>query len=136
MPISCAMVSEFPIIPFIPFRVRRNRPGAGVDEGGESIRRFAQETVAGATGDVEKAVRLCYRVRDGWRYDPFTMSLDPEPYVASNALQAKATLLAAAATGCSTASRRSDPAACRSGDRLIPAGIPPIIRLAAFRSAP
>jgi transglutaminase-like putative cysteine protease len=75
-----------------------------IDSGTESVRRFAQETVAGATSDIEKAVRLFYKVRDGWRYDPFTMSLDPEPYVASNVLKAKAAyclpkaiLLAAAA---------------------------------------
>lgn len=69
-----------------------------------SVRRFAETTVKGAGNDIEKAVRLFYRVRDGWRYDPFTMSLDPEPYVASNVLEAKAAyclpkaiLLAAAA---------------------------------------
>ncbi|HMM55215.1 MAG TPA: transglutaminase domain-containing protein [Candidatus Desulfobacillus sp.] len=75
-----------------------------IDSDNPAIRRFAQEVVAGASSDIEKAVRLFYRVRDGWRYDPFTMSLDPAPYVASNVLQAKAAfclpkavLLAAAA---------------------------------------
>ncbi len=55
-----------------------------------SVRQFAEEAVQGADDDIEKAVRLFYRVRDGWRYDPFTMSLDPEPYIASNVLEAKA----------------------------------------------
>lgn len=75
-----------------------------IDSGTESVRRFAEETCAGASSDIERAVKLFYRVRDGWRYDPFTMSLDPEPYVASNVLKAKAAyclpkaiLLAAAA---------------------------------------
>ncbi len=61
-----------------------------IDSDAESIRHFAQATVADASTEIEKAVRLFYRVRDGWRYDPFTMSLDPEPYVASNVLRAKA----------------------------------------------
>lgn len=75
-----------------------------IDSGSESVRRFAQETVADAASDIDKAVRLFYRVRDGWRYDPFSMSLDAEQYVASNVLKAKAAyclpkaiLLAAAA---------------------------------------
>jgi transglutaminase-like putative cysteine protease len=38
-----------------------------IDSGTESVRRFAQDTVAGATGDIEKAVKLFYRVRDHGR---------------------------------------------------------------------
>lgn len=75
-----------------------------IDSDSESVQRFATETVAGATTDIEKAVRLFYRVRDGWRYDPFSLRLDPEIYIASNVLTAgsayclpKAILLIAAA---------------------------------------
>lgn len=59
------------------------------DSGSETIRRFTQDSIAGATTDVEKAVRLFYRVRDGWRYDPFSMRLVPDIYIASNVLKAK-----------------------------------------------
>ena len=38
-----------------------------IDSGTESVRRFAQETVAGATSDIEKAVRLFYKEREGRR---------------------------------------------------------------------
>jgi transglutaminase-like putative cysteine protease len=49
-------------------------------------------------------VKLFYAVRDGWRYDPFSLRLAPEEYVATNVLAAgrgycitKAILLVAAA---------------------------------------
>jgi len=47
------------------------------------IRDLTERTIAGAATDVERAVRLFYAVRDGWRYDPFSMTLDPNDYVAS-----------------------------------------------------
>ena len=55
----------------------------------ESVRRFAQTAIAGETSDIGKAVRLFYAVRDGWRYDPFSMRMTPESYNASNVLRAK-----------------------------------------------
>ncbi len=58
-----------------------------IDCATEAIRAFAQQTVVGASTEIEKAVKLFYRVRDGWRYDPFIMSLDAEPYLASNVLK-------------------------------------------------
>jgi transglutaminase-like putative cysteine protease len=68
------------------------------------IRAFAEQAAAGAASDVARAVKLFYAVRDGWRYDPFTIRLGREHYVAS-AIHAgpaaycipKAVLLAAAA---------------------------------------
>ena len=54
-----------------------------------SVRRFAQEAIAGETTDIGKAVKLFYAVRDGWRYDPFAMRLTPDIYIASNVLGAK-----------------------------------------------
>jgi transglutaminase-like putative cysteine protease len=55
----------------------------------ESVRRFAQEAIAGETSDIGRAVKLFYAVRDGWRYDPFAMRLTPDIYIASNVLRAK-----------------------------------------------
>lgn len=56
----------------------------------ESVRRFAEKSIGGETSELGKATRLFYAVRDGWRYDPFSMRLTPEIYVASNVLSAKA----------------------------------------------
>jgi len=70
----------------------------------ESVRRFAGSATAGASSDIERAIRLFYAVRDSVRYDPFAIRLVPEVYVASRVLAAgrafcipKAILLAAAA---------------------------------------
>ncbi len=75
-----------------------------IDSAAPSLRRFAEQAVAGESDDIARAVKLFYAVRDGWRYDPFAMSLDAGQYVASHVLteQAaycipKAILLAAAA---------------------------------------
>jgi transglutaminase-like putative cysteine protease len=69
-----------------------------------AVRRFAEQSAGAETGDVGRAVKLFYAVRDGIRYDPFSMRLDPAIYVASHVLTAKsaycipkAILLAAAA---------------------------------------
>jgi transglutaminase-like putative cysteine protease len=74
------------------------------DTTSEPIERFARETVAGETSETGRAVKLFYAVRDGWRYDPFKLRLDPADYVASNVHAAghgycvtKAILLVAAA---------------------------------------
>jgi len=68
------------------------------------IREFARAATAGAASDRDRAVKLFYAVRDGWRYDPFCLRLTPEEYVASNVHAAgrgycitKAILLVAAA---------------------------------------
>jgi transglutaminase-like putative cysteine protease len=42
---------------------------------------------AGAATDREQAVALFLAVRDGWRYDPFTSTRDPEDYRASRVLE-------------------------------------------------
>ncbi len=54
-----------------------------------AVREFAEDAVNGANGDVEKAVRLYYATRDAVRYDPYSMSDDPETYKASFVLRAK-----------------------------------------------
>jgi transglutaminase-like putative cysteine protease len=75
-----------------------------VDSDHPDVVAFAQEATAGATTDRDKAVALFYAVRDGIRYDPYTMSDDPETYRASAVLRAgasycipKSVLLCAAA---------------------------------------
>jgi transglutaminase-like putative cysteine protease len=69
-----------------------------------AVREFAERTAAGAPSDREKAVKLFYAVRDGWRYDPFAISANAADYVASRVLASpggycipKGILLAAAA---------------------------------------
>ena len=59
-----------------------------LDSAAEPIKRFVREASAGEASDLGKAVKLFYAVRDGWRYDPFAVRLDPEDYVASNVLAA------------------------------------------------
>ena len=75
-----------------------------LDSNSDAVRSFAKRAAGAATNDVERAVKLFYAVRDGIRYDPFSMRLDPTIYVASHVLAAKsaycipkAILLAAAA---------------------------------------
>jgi len=48
---------------------------------------FAEETTAGAASEREKAVALYYAVRDGIRYDPYSMSEDPDTYRSSTVLK-------------------------------------------------
>jgi len=68
------------------------------------IRQFARDAVAGERSEVGRAVKLFYAVRDGWLYDPYSVRLDEDEYIASNVLAAgrgycitKAILLTAAA---------------------------------------
>jgi len=75
-----------------------------VDSEHPDVVAFAKEATAGATTDKEKAVALFYAVRDGIRYDPYTMCDDPDTYRASTVLRTgvsycipKSVLLAAAA---------------------------------------
>ncbi|MBI4529577.1 MAG: transglutaminase family protein [Deltaproteobacteria bacterium] len=69
-----------------------------------AVRRFAKETTRGAKDDVERAVRLFYRVRDSIRYNPYCVPVHREGYKASHVLSAgagfcipKANLLVASA---------------------------------------
>jgi transglutaminase-like putative cysteine protease len=65
---------------------------------------FAREAVGSETGEVGKAVRLFYAVRDRFRYDPFAIWLAPAAFKASTVIHqgygfciTKAVLLAAVA---------------------------------------
>lgn len=79
-------------------------PTRFIDSDDESVRAFAEQATEGASGDIEKAIRLYYAVRDRIRYDPYSISFSPEDNAASAVLKAgagfcvaKAVLLAAAA---------------------------------------
>ena len=58
-------------------------PGRFVDSDHPDVIAFAREVCAGATGDRERASRLFAAVRERLRYDPYTISADPDDYVAS-----------------------------------------------------
>lgn len=80
------------------------RPTAFVDSASPSVIAFADQAAAGATKPIDVAIRLFLAVRDGIRYDPYTISYRPESYRASATLARgraycipKAVLLAAAA---------------------------------------
>lgn len=73
---------------------------------------FARRAGEGAATDRERAVRLYYAVRDGFRYDPWAFSLESEIFRASTTLASgcgfcipKAILLAAAARALGIPSR-------------------------------
>ncbi len=53
------------------------QPGALIDSDHPSIQAFAQAVTAGARSDRERAVKIYYAVRDGWRYNPYRISLQP-----------------------------------------------------------
>lgn len=79
-------------------------PSTFIDSGAPAVRDFATDAVRDAHGDREKAVRLYYAVRDGIRYDPYSIRAARQIFVASDVLAVKsafcipkANLLAAAA---------------------------------------
>ena len=59
-----------------------------IDFDNPKVRAFAEEKTAAAKSDVEKAVRLFYAVRDGIRYNPYELKIEPEVYRASYTLEA------------------------------------------------
>lgn len=63
-------------------------PTAFFDFDVDTVRRFAYDAVKDAPTQKEKAIKLFYAVRDSIRYDPYSISLDPEPYKASHVLAA------------------------------------------------
>ncbi|MCC6524938.1 MAG: transglutaminase domain-containing protein [Polyangiaceae bacterium] len=60
-------------------------PGSYVDSDHPEIVAWARAHAGEGTA-LERAVRLFYAVRDGWRYDPYSMTLVPEDYKASRVL--------------------------------------------------
>jgi transglutaminase-like putative cysteine protease len=62
------------------------RPTWFIDCDAPVVRRRAEEVTAGAASDEDRAVRLFYAVRDGIRYDPYSITGDPHDYRASTVL--------------------------------------------------
>lgn len=88
------------------------RPTYALDYEHPDVRRFAEETVAGASTARERAVALFYAVRDRIRYTPYDVDLSPEAMRASAVLAAgkgfcipKAVLLSASARAVGVPSR-------------------------------
>ena len=88
------------------------RPTAFLDADHPRVRELAETATAGVTDNTERAVRLYYAVRDGLRYDPYSIDFSPETCTASAVIArgrgycvAKATVLAAAARALGIPSR-------------------------------
>jgi hypothetical protein len=78
------------------------QPSPVVDCDNRAVAEFAKESAGDSSDRSERAVRLYYAVRDGIRYDPYSIDLSSEGLRASTTLQsgrgwcvAKAVLLAA-----------------------------------------
>jgi len=87
-------------------------PTASIDSDHPEIVRFARDNLDGTGGQIDKAVKLYYAVRDGIWYDPYYLFHLPEHYRASNVLKSrrgfcigKATLLCALGRACRIPSR-------------------------------
>lgn len=90
------------------------KPTEFLDSDNASVRAFAEMSIGAATGDVDKAVKLYYAVRDGFQYDPYVLDLRRESLKASALLAKtrgycveKAILLAASARAVGVPSRLS-----------------------------
>jgi len=88
------------------------RPTRFLDSDHPRVRVLAEDATAGTTDATERAVRLYRAVRDGLRYDPYSIDFSPEGFTASSVLArgrgycvAKAAVLAAAARAIGIASR-------------------------------
>jgi transglutaminase-like putative cysteine protease len=75
-----------------------------IDSDHPDVAAYAGRAVGDAAGDVDRAVRLFYTIRDGLLYDPYTVTADRDAYRASAVLRRtrafcvpKAILMAAAA---------------------------------------
>jgi transglutaminase-like putative cysteine protease len=66
------------------------RPTRFIDSDHPRVVAFARDAVGDATTDLAKASRVFTAVREALRYDPYTITLDPEDYKASNILGHKA----------------------------------------------
>lgn len=62
------------------------RPTEFLDFRHPDVAAFVRDTVAGITDDRERARRLFLAVRDGIRYDPYTISASPAAFTASATL--------------------------------------------------
>lgn len=67
----------------------RLNPTRYINSDDPHVQNFARTACIGAKTHTEKAVRLYYAVRDGIRYNPYAISLDPDAYRASFVLERK-----------------------------------------------
>lgn len=88
------------------------QPTFYIDSDNPEIVAFAEKHTQGATTDKEKAVKLYYAVRDGFRYNPYNLRMKPSEVTASHLLEAgdghcidKAIFLAACARAVGIPSR-------------------------------
>lgn len=51
------------------------------------IQAFAKTVTEGSRADIQKAVRIYYSVRDGWKYNPYNISFNPDFMRASAVLE-------------------------------------------------
>ncbi len=61
-------------------------PTRFIDSDHPDVIAFAKKATAGATTEKERAAKLFVAVREAIRYDPYTLTLDPEDYKASRIL--------------------------------------------------
>ncbi len=54
-----------------------------LDADDPQIRTFAERVTQGSRADIQKAVRIYYAVRDGWKYNPYNINLNPAAMRAS-----------------------------------------------------
>ena len=62
-------------------------PGYYIDSSAPAVISLAQNTVLGLTTQKEKAIALFDLVRDTFKYDPYTISLDKKDYMATTILE-------------------------------------------------
>ncbi len=58
-----------------------------MDSDSQMVMDFTESAIKGVGGDVEKAVALFYAVRDGIRYNPYSMFIDKKEFKASSVLK-------------------------------------------------
>ncbi|MBA4395816.1 MAG: transglutaminase [Syntrophus sp. (in: bacteria)] len=66
------------------------RPTRFIDSDHPEVIAFAQAAAGGAVGDIDRAIRIFYTVRDQIRYDPYCLDLAREKFKASVVLEKKA----------------------------------------------
>lgn len=60
------------------------QPTEFLDHDHRAVQDFAHSVTEGASGDVDRAVRLFYAVRDGWWYDPYSSDRERASFRASH----------------------------------------------------
>ena len=88
------------------------QPTRFIDSDSPGVIAFTRETITGCSSDIDRAIKLYYKIRDMVRYSPYGISFDPEKYKAAWVLEVKtgfciqkAILLAAAARAAGIPSR-------------------------------